>query len=216
MSRPRLLDICCCAGGASMGYHRAGFEVSGIDKEPQPRYPFPFMQGNALHFQRWDDYDAIHASPPCQLHSDLASMVTGDYEDLIEPIRTLLISTGKPYVIENVMGAPLVPTVILCGSMFGLGAGGRILKRHRQFESNFPIPQPVDACAGREVGGVYGDGGGGQMTRGWKFHAADSREAMGIDWMRRRELSESIPPAYTEHVGRALMAHVQAIGRAAA
>lgn len=221
--RPVLLDLYSCAGGAAAGYHRAGFRVVGVDSEPQPHYPYEFHQGDALEFlaAHGHEFAAVHASCPCQVWSDLASLAGPGHVDWIPQTRTALQALGVPWVIENVEGAPLDPTVILCGSMFDLGAAcrdgrHRTLRRHRLFESSFPISQPVDRCEGRLIGGVYGDGGGGPMTRGYKFYAAESREAMGIDWMSRPELSQAIPPAYAEHIGHALMAHVLATGRAAA
>lgn len=211
--RPRLLDLFSGAGGAARGYQRAGFHVTGVDDERQPRYAGDeFVQADALDFltERGHEFDAVHASPPCQVHSALAPLAGPGHVDLIPETRELLVESGRPYVIENVEGATLDPTVILCGSMFGLESGTRVLRRHRLFEASFPIPQPPDECAGRLVGGVYGDGGGGPMTRGWKFHAAEAREAMGIDWMRRAELSQAIPPAFAEHVGRSLLTVVTA------
>jgi DNA (cytosine-5)-methyltransferase 1 len=203
-----------------MGYHRAGFEVSGVDIVPQRNYPFLFMQGNALLFQRWNDYDAVHASPPCQMHSDLASLAGNEHEDLIQPVRELLISTGKPYVIENVEGAPLLDPIMLCGSMFELGVEDFTLRRHRLFESNVPLLAPGPCrCAGVPIGGVYGDGGGwvqrgrggeGSTARGGvKLAVGPARVAMGIDWTNRRELSQAIPPAYAEHLGVQLIAHLE-------
>jgi DNA (cytosine-5)-methyltransferase 1 len=143
--RPRILDLFCGAGGAGMGYHRAGFDVVGVDLAPQPHYPFEFSQSDAL---AWLDYpltlglrfDAIHASPPCQAYSAMSACRPGladQYPDLVAPTRELLEATGLPYVIENVPRAPLRDPVTLCGHMFGLP-----LYRHRLFEANFPIDQP--------------------------------------------------------------------------
>lgn len=211
MHKPLLLDLFCGAGGASMGYSRAGFHVVGVDKEPQPNYPFEFIQDDAIDYlmMHGREFAAIAASPPCQVHSDLASLAGPGHVDLIPQTRAALLAVGVPYVIENVVGAPLIEPLMLCGSMFGLASRGRLLKRHRLFESSIELSAPdVDRCAGREVGGVYGDGGGGPMTRGYKFYAAQSREAMGIGWMTRPELSQSIPPDYTRWIGDQLMKEI--------
>ena len=165
----RLLDLFCGAGGSAVGYHRAGFEVVGVDNRPQPRYPFEFIQADALDFvtppsgcQFGVYFDAIHASPPCQAFTDLKSMWNaGQHEDLITPLRPLLENTGLPYVIENVEGArsALRDPVTLCGSSFGLK-----VRRHRLFETNWPLMVPP--CAHGQQGNtrrVYGTGGGGQI-----------------------------------------------------
>jgi DNA (cytosine-5)-methyltransferase 1 len=207
--KPRLLDLFCGAGGCSVGYHRAGFDVVGVDITPQPRYPFEFHEADALTFPL-EGFDAIHASPPCQAHTTLRHRTGGDYPDLVAATRDRLLDSGLPYVIENVVGAPLLNPVMLCGSTFGLGVGGRQLRRHRLFESNAPIMASPCQHHGPAVG-VYGTGGGGQMTRGFKAEGvADARAALGIDWMSLAELSEAIPPAYTEHIGGYLMAEVTA------
>jgi DNA (cytosine-5)-methyltransferase 1 len=136
--KPRILDLFCGAGGASAGYARAGFDVVGVDLNPQPRYPFEFHQADALTFPL-DGFDAIHASPPCQAYSTMRRGLWKDREhpDLIAPIRDRLIGADVPYVIENVEGARrlLVNPVLLCGTMFGLGTKeGNQLRRHRYFE----------------------------------------------------------------------------------
>ncbi len=215
---PRLLDLFCGAGGAAVGYHRAGFEVVGVDNRPQPNYPFDFIQTDALEFvanvgaafTRYGLIDAIHASPPCQAFSTTASLHDNEYPNLVEPLRRLLLATGLPYVIENVQGAPLYNHVRLCGSSFGLG-----VRRHRLFEIN-PIPPMVPPCAHYlqpepiDVTGTGGqtheprsDGGGGDHRK--PRNLAHAREVMGIDWMTRSELSEAVPPAYTEWVGEQLL-----------
>lgn len=212
MTKPRLLDLFCGAGGAAMGYHRAGFEVVGVDIKPQPHYPFEFYQGDALDNIFTDPgvtrslFDAIHASPPCQAHSALRSLwKNAKHPDLIEPTRNLLKASGLPYVIENVPGAPLIDPTRLCGSMFGLGANGRQLRRHRLFEAPWLGPwAPLCRHQGQPVG-VYGYGGGGKMTRGYKGTEAEYREAMGIDWATKAEIAQAIPPAYTEWIGKQLM-----------
>jgi DNA (cytosine-5)-methyltransferase 1 len=220
MTRPRLLDLFCCQGGSSMGYHRAGFDVVGLDSVAQPRFPFEFHQGDALDYlaAHGHEFDAIHASPPCHDHSALRGRTGRDHGTgwLLDATRQLLESTGKPYVIENVPGAVMAPRVILCGSMFNLGAAGRVLRRHRYFETSTYVLCPPDQCSGRRIGGVYGTGGAGQMTRGYKFTPTEAAEAMGISWMTTAGLSQAIPPAYTEFIGEALLASLtRSIGGAA-
>lgn len=228
----RILDLFCGAGGAAKGYHRAGFEVVGVDLEPQPNYPYAFVQMDALlalttllaggcitdtdgrrYYLR--DFDAIHASPPCQDYSATRHMRGGEtkYPRLIAPVRELLILIGLPYVIENVeMARPdMRDPVKLCGSMFGLTApwhGDTVyLQRHRLFEANFPIAQKrCDHSAGKMAVTVAGHGrcdmgeGRGDYFAG-RGYAALTRAVMGIDWMTRDELNESIPPAYAFFVG---------------
>lgn len=222
MTRPRLLDLFCGAGGAAMGYHRAGFDVVGVDINPQPHYPFEFHQGDAL---RWLDvtirhphtFAAVHASPPCPRYSAITPN-RDDHPDLVAPTRELLRASGLPYVIENVPGSPLIDPVVLCGAAFGLGTGcrdgrWRNLKRHRLFESNVWLMAPGCCCHGEAVG-IYGDGGGGPSTRpsgggGYKAYPEEARAALGIDWADRRGLANAIPPAYTEFIGEQLLAHLQ-------
>lgn len=147
------------------------------------------------------EFDLIHASPPCQAYSALRHLHKKVYPDLVGPTRDALRQVGKPYVIENVPGSPLIDPVMMCGSMFGIGSGDRILKRHRLFETTFVVPQPVDKCRGHKIGGVYGYGGGGLMKNGsYKFHLSERREAMGIDWMTGMEIAQAIPPAYTHYI----------------
>lgn len=218
--KPRLLDLFCGAGGAAVGYTRAGFEVVGVDMRAQPNFPFEFIQddaldylGKAFPFGYTNDFAAIHASPPCQAYSVTASLHDAEYPDLIEPVRELLRSTGLPYVIENVQGAPLYNHVLLCGSSFGLG-----VRRHRLFEVE-PIPPFMPPCAHYlqpEPIDVTGTGGpaarkpgqGGGIHRKPK-NLEQAREAMGIDWMSRRELSEAVPPAYTEWIGHQFLTHLE-------
>ena len=212
---PRLLDAYSCQGGAGMGYHLAGFDVVGVDSKPQDRYPFEFHQGDALEFiaEHADDFDAFHASPPCHDHSALRSRTGLDHGTgwLLDATRQLFESIGKPYVIENVPGAVMAPQVILCGSMFNLGAAGRVLRRHRHFETSTYVLCPPDQCSGRRIGGVYGTGGGGQMTRGYKFTPTEAAEAMGISWMDTYGRSQALPPAYCEFLGAALLADVAGV-----
>lgn len=222
-TRPRLLDLFCCAGGAAKGYHDAGFDVVGVDIEPQPRYPFEFIQADALDyaFKHWHEFDAIHASPPCQAYSAMRNMPDArEHPELIEPTRTLLAATGLPYIIENVEGAPLVNPVRFCGSMFGLGAAGFQLRRHRLFEFSGPaITTPGECDHQQPTIGVYGGHVRCRSTKFWRNTAADfpgydkkalANEAMGVDWMTMNQLSEAIPPAYTEYLGRQLLAYIEA------
>jgi DNA (cytosine-5)-methyltransferase 1 len=224
--KPRLLDLFCKAGGASMGYHRAGFEVVGVDIEPQPHYPFEFIQADALEKLADKEFiagfDAVAGSPPCQSESDMRHRTGIDYEDFLTPTLELLAGIDKPWVVENVASTKKMPgSLILCGTEFGLKArcrGGEVrwLSRHRRFGSNvFLLGAGGCHCTrGKLIGGVYGTGGGGPMNRGYKFHAPEGREAMGIDWMTWPELSQAIPPAYTEFIGRQLVAALE--GRAVA
>jgi len=200
----RLLDLFCGAGGAAMGYHRAGFdEIVGIDINPQPRYPFTFIQADALEPPvRLGAFDLIHASPPCQAYS-VATLDNSKHPDLIELARLLI--QHKPYVIENVVGAPLDGYLRLCGSMFGLQ-----IQRHRYFEMSFPAWSPP--CSHNWKDGrpwtVTGDGGGHKSAHSWKPGPLEQwQELMGMPWTQRKaEISEAIPPAYTEYIGEQFLA----------
>ncbi len=224
----RLVDAFSGAGGAAKGYQRAGFYVVGIDNAPQPHYcGDEFHQGDALEMLADLDwlagFDAIHASPPCQAYSVLRRANPGtSYPDLIGPTRELLKATGLPYVIENVPGAPLERSIVLCGSMFNLGAGARQLRRHRLFECSFVILQPQCQHDGEAIG-VYGGGATGRYTfangiktregrrGGYQGTIAERREAMEIEWMNGREINQAIPPAYTEFIGAQLLQHIGAV-----
>jgi DNA (cytosine-5)-methyltransferase 1 len=228
--RPRLLDLFCGAGGAAMGYHRAGFDVVGVDIMPQPNYPFTFIHEDALSFldelvrdrRSLDESPlslaAIHASPPCQFATTLEALQDRTYINLIPETRRLLDATGLPYVIENVVGARqwLHDPFRLCGSSFGLNVW-----RHRLFETNWPSIGMVPPCSHSEYGDpidVTGtgarrlddrpDGGGGNSRK--PRNLDEAKTAMGIDWMTRRELSQAIPPSYTELIGTQLLAHINA------
>jgi len=217
----RLLDLFCGAGGAAVGYHQAGFtDIVGVDIVPQPNYPFTFIQGDALQPPvHLEDFDLIHASPPCQAYSITAlafpHLRDRHYPELIEPTQTML--AHYPYVIENVPGAPIRPDVILCGSMFELSTHDpdmdrtMWLRRHRLFETTFPLMSPPDQCrqhAG-SIAGVYGGGGleradaiAGRTRRGGYTPKADVRRAlMNIPWATMKEVNEAIPPAYTKFIG---------------
>lgn len=213
----RVLDLFCCAGGAAMGYARAGFEVVGVDLAPQRNYPFAFIQADVLsldqRFLRF--FDLIHASPPCQGYTALrhAKGAKGAPQ-LIDQVRDALVGAGVPWVIENVEEArwAMRDPVMLCGTMFGLQTEGHELRRHRLFEASFPILLPGGCRHGAgPVVGVYGGHArnraakkGGRSTKdSWaNGHRAAAAEAMGIGWATLGEMSEAIPPAYTEHIGR--------------
>ncbi len=219
--KPRLLDLFCCAGGAGLGYSRAGFEVVGVDITPQPNYPFEFIQADALSLDAnfVASFDAVHASPPCQSYSDLAKRnANGDrWPRLIEPVREMMLRSGLPYVIENVDNAPLLNAVTLCGTMF---PGLRVL-RHRLFEANFEIVPPphkkhpkVHTFDRRKSHFGQTDEWKDfvQVTGGGNCTLAAARDAMGISWMSKGEINEAIPPAYTQFVGEILLRHLQTLG----
>lgn len=221
--RPRMLDLFCCAGGAGTGYSRAGFDVVGVDINPQPNYPFPFVQTDALNLDTKfiSTFDAIHASPPCQSYSDLAkrNRNADAWPRLIDPIREVLVHSGLPYIIENVEGAPLRNPIVLCGTMF---KGLRVL-RHRLFEANFPILTPKHGTHPKvhtfdKRKSHYGKTDDMrdfvQVTGGGNCTIAAARDAMGIDWMTKNELNEAIPPAYTQFIGKQLLAYLVAIEQA--
>lgn len=212
--RPILLDLFCCEGGASMGYHRAGFEVVGVDARPMSRYPFAFVQSDAfraLEAGTWRGAAAIHASPPCQAWSRgrLVHKRT-DHPELIDPIRRALDAIGLPYVIENVERAPIRADLTLCGSMF---EGVRV-RRHRLFESNVDLGWPPMACScERQTRDGYlfnvhnTDQRDAYMRRyGYTSALLAKQEAMGVPWMSDDGTQEAIPPAYTEFIGARLMA----------
>lgn len=217
--RPKALDLFCGAGGVSMGLHRAGFDVVGVDIEPMPEYPrgpgFTFVQADALTFLL-DGFDLIWASPKCQRWSQ-ATRQSGKpeaYPDQIAPIRDRLIASGVPFVIENVLGAPLHDPIMLCGAMFGLG-----VVRHRLFECSWQIKRPTHPKHnGSLVTGEYVTVAGNGGVPAWTLAERERlglprhipgemslkrwREAMGIDWMSRKTLVQAIPPAYAEWIAR--------------
>lgn len=239
-ARPKLLDLFSCAGGAGYGYSLAGFDVYAVDIEAQPRNPFPFHQGDAvaalsalvnggvIPFEHKDgfieilclsDFAAVHASPPCQAFSAMKHMPDAkQHPELIEPIRNLLEQIDQPWAIENVVGAPLEGAVVLCGTMFGLGAAGFALQRHRQFETSFDIEAPGECDHTKPTIGIYGGHVRCRSTKFWRNTGADfpgydkralAVEAMGgTHWMTMNQMSEAIPPAYAEHVGRHMLAIV--------
>lgn len=216
--KPRILDLFCGAGGCSVGYHRAGFDVIGVDIAPHPDYPYTLFIADALDFATdWltaGDYDAVHASPPCPRYSTATPAANRDkHPDLIAPIRHILQTWGGPYVIENVPGAPLDNPITLCGSMFELG-----VRRHRLFETNVPMLQPeCDHATQPQVWGVYGDHGDAKpvtrpdgTSRGNKArNTTHAGEVMGIDWMTKwDDIADAIPPAYTEFLGAQILEHI--------
>lgn len=198
-----LLDLFCGAGGAAEGYRRAGFQVLGVDIEPQPNYPGPSYTQDALAFEIPPNVQAIHASPPCQAYSQFQRRHKNEHPDLIQATREKLRATGLPYVIENVEGAPLKNPTRLCGSQFGLR-----VKRHRLFETNFPVCKLP--CGKHEKAvPVHGHSGGTSTRDGRLPSIFEQQRAMGIDWMTTREMAEAIPPAYTHYIGNQLMHHIE-------
>lgn len=211
--RPMLLDAYCCAGAGADGYHDAGFEVVGVDKDPQPNYPYEFIQADALTMLADPDFmarfAAAHASPPCQAYSDLQKQNKRDYPDLIGPTRDLLRASGLPHIIENVEGAPLLDPTVLCGTMFP----ALRVNRHRLFESSVPLRAPR-ACLSphplvfthdkrkAHYGKLDQDTSYVQVTGGGNCTIANALDAMGIDRpMTKHEVNEAIPPAYTHWLG---------------
>lgn len=208
--RPIALDLFCGAGGASMGLHRAGFDLIGVDSKPQPAYPFRFVQADALRLpfdlQR---FDLVWASPPCQAHVGFnASWNDNSHVSLIADVRKLLAACPMT-VIENVIGAPLRNAMTLCGTHFGLG-----VRRHRLFETSFGCCiWKKCSCRGKRLVGVYGEHPQGHFGDGYRIPRArsigEARDAMGIDWMNWREITQAIPPAYAEYIGRAAMTSIK-------
>lgn len=194
-----------------MGLNRAGFEVVGIDLKPQPRYPFTFIQADALNPPvRLEDFDFIWASPPCQAHTSLKSMWNAkEHADLIPPVRAMLKASGKPWVIENVPGAPLETSITLCGTMFGLAVEDAELRRHRLFETSKPILAPACRHESPRTIGIYGEGCRDSRRKFDKtipeFGVVHGRRAMDIAWMSLAELCQAIPPAYSEFIARQMM-----------
>lgn len=202
----KVLDLFCKAGGASMGMRRAWphAEIVGVDIAPQPRYPFTFVQADALTYPL-EGFDFIWASPPCQAFTAYKRRPqhVAPRPNLIPAMRARLEAAGVPYVIENVPGAPLERAVMLCGSMFDLD-----VRRHRLFEANFPILTPQ--CQHHRQTPRFKPATNRKNLRRtvevgvWRIPLAVQRQAMGIDWMEREELSEAIPPAYSEHIARSV------------
>lgn len=224
------LDLFSGAGGCSVGYASAGFTMLGVDTDPEAlaRYPFTSMQMDgiqALDTLNLDAFHMIHASPPCQTYSRIRHMHgKGDHPDLLLAVYDRLKEwgkrTGKPWVIENVPGAPFPAdawVIEYCGAHLrahdpALGTQVR-LKRHRLFASNYPIMAPACGCDSTQVAGIYGNGGpqGGART-GYKPTPPVRRALMGIDWMTRKQLSQAIPPAYCSDIGGQLRHMMQQEG----
>jgi DNA (cytosine-5)-methyltransferase 1 len=218
--KPVLLDLYCGAGGGAEGYARAGFDVVGVDIEPQPHFPGTFIQAEALSFLAFlaeyprlgRQFAAVHASPPCQAYSMMSQCRPGlaeRYPRLIAPTRMIMRRLGLPYIIENVPGSDLRQWVQLCGTQFALATtfNGRKyeLQRHRWFEASWPLRPPAPCVHGHRSFPVYGRGQpGNRRDLAGPGFAKASREVMGIGWMNREEMNEALPPAYTEYVGRQL------------
>lgn len=219
---PELLDLFCCEGGAGEGYRRAGFNITGIDHERQTRYPGRFIQWDALEFVKkyGHRYDAVHASPPCQKYSRSKHTHSKEHPDLLQPTRDALEELGKPYIIENVYGADMTNIVTLCGATFGLTATDTdgtplVLRRHRLFESNEWLwPAECEHLGyvdrGYKIAGVYGAGCRTQESakeRGGGYTPSKevAERLLGIDWMSAHGLTQAIPPAYTEYLGKQLI-----------
>jgi DNA (cytosine-5)-methyltransferase 1 len=211
----RIADLCCGAGGAAMGLHQAfpDAEIVGVDVQPQPRYPFTFVQGDALTFDL-AGFDFAWASPPCQAYSTSSGRAAGgrraQYPDLVAPVRARLRRSGLPYIIENVVGAPLLSPVRLCGSSFGLD-----VQRHRLFElgggcSAALWPPCAHGWQTRRFRSLDSHRRGGALARvigvhGHLNYAGEGRlrcQAMGIDWMTQEELTQAIPPAYSKFLAQ--------------
>ena len=224
--KPRLLDLFCCAGGAAKGYADAGFEVVGVDIDPQPNYPYEFHQADAIEFVKahGHEFDAIHASCPCQTFSRTKTLHSNEHPDLIKPTRDALVASGKPWVIENVVGAPLIDPIKLSGQHFNMTApdvDGVPLKlvRHRLFESNILLRVPDSFHANRHIqtASIYGAGGGWTPRHrdnpdrrgGYIPHTDVIKKLLGIDWMTKHEMSQSIPPVFTEWVGRQIIEYLE-------
>jgi len=214
VSRPRLLDLCCCEGGAATGYAAAGFDVTGVDIVPQPNYPFDFLWGDVMTIDL-EGFDAYHASPPCPGYSTMSNRHGSDAPQLIAPIRDRLRATGKPWVIENVCGARrhMRSPLLLHGGHFGLN-----VYRPRLFESNVLLMAPTPASPPTDAVAVYGRQEDRRLlwTRndGSELRAAsldEARAAMGMPWASWNGVREAIPPAYTEHLGRQLLSHVEGV-----
>jgi DNA (cytosine-5)-methyltransferase 1 len=195
-----MLDTYCCQGGASWGYYLAGFNVTGVDLHPQPHYPFEFHQGDAVQFilDHGAEFDLIGGSPPCQRYTRAQRIMRNEHPDLIGPTREAARAVGRPYIFENVSGAPLLDPVVLCGAMFGLRT-----YRHRLFESNLPLGSrlhPRHLAPVAKMGRPVRDGEFMHIVGNFTGVAL-AREVMGMPWATRDGLREAVPPAYTQFLG---------------
>lgn len=223
--KPTIVDLYCGAGGSSVGYSRAGFNVIGVDLYPMPRYPFEFYQYDAI---RWLDtvirygvpknIVAFHASPPCQRYSTACQCRPGladTYPDLIAPTRMRFHEIGLPYIIENVPQAPLINPTILCGSQFNLVStwhGDKVgLRRHRKIETIFPLPDPGQHDHSYRAVTVAGHAGPNDPYWRGAGYSDLAREVMGIDWMNGDELAEAVPPVYAEYIGQHLQIYLDTL-----
>ncbi|WP_273328128.1 DNA cytosine methyltransferase [Vallitalea guaymasensis] len=219
----KCLDLFCKAGGVAAGYKKAGFKVVGVDIEEQPNYPCEFIHSDALEVLQDIDFISqfafIHASPPCQYYSRARHLSVarnngnyGEHKDLIGITRDLLIKSSKPYVIENVAGAPLINPLKLCGSQFK----NLYTQRERWFESNMQLSKPhisKKSMNTPSAGNGFGSDGSISICGSGGVRGMNSKQIVlywgfamgGIDWMTRAELAEAIPPAYTEFIGRQIM-----------
>jgi DNA (cytosine-5)-methyltransferase 1 len=203
------LDLFCGAGGASKGIWNAGFEyIVGVDNVHMPNYPFEFIEEDAVEFMDngLEDFDFIWASPPCQAYSWSSACRRNDgykYSDLVEITRHYLNKSGKPYIIENVVGAPLLDPVVLCGTMFP----GLKVFRHRLFESNYPLKVEMNCVhKGHEAKKRRDDSGDFFTVAGhWVGTLSEWSDAMGIHWMTRKELAQAIPPVYSEYLVKQIL-----------
>ena len=225
-----MLDLYCCQGGASKGYADAGWEVVGVDLHPQSRYPFDFLRMDALAALELlaeglrlpfgnagtlglEDFDAIHASPPCQARTKAQKIMGNDHPNLIAPTRALILDTGLPYVIENVVPEdpdndpdPLIDPVMLCGTSFGIET-----YRHRLFETNWPLTVPTHrehVARNTKMGRAPVEGEYMHIVGNFSG-VARARRIMGMPWATRDGLREAIPPKYTEFIGAQLAAHIR-------
>ena len=219
--RPRLLDLFCGAGGCSVGYQRAGFDVTGVDIEPHPDYPFELIVGDAMEIAADQDFlgrfDVVHGSPPCPRYSSITAVngTQDRHPDHLPVFRELMKAWGGVYVIENVVGAPMPEAIVVCGKAMGLP----YIRRHRLFESNQWLMSPGCACDRGPAYGVYGDHGDKNPARphpdghrrwGKARDVAHAQEVMGIDWMTSwDDLADAIPPAYAEFVGTQVISQLE-------
>jgi DNA (cytosine-5)-methyltransferase 1 len=220
--KPRLLDLFCCAGGCSMGYYDAGFDIVGVDLTPRRDYPFEFIEADALEVLAdrafLDSFAVVHASPPCQRYSVAASAWgnADTHPDLLPPTRDALKAWGGPYIIENVETAPMFDAILLCGWAMGL----KHIRRHRLFETNMPLMSPGCLCPVGDSVSVFGHSGEDRRKAtlaangGLRGHVpiAEVRELMRTPWINGRdEVSESIPPPYTEFLGEQALDYLKTV-----